>query len=367
MNDETRASLASQRDERVARAAQRLRNGETARDVQADLEDIEAYTKVLDAIGPAKTPRRLNWIAPAIVGIVCVTVAGILWSVKVPRTSISMTAQTGTMRFSLAQPLHLDNAFQGKRVHVERVSAIQAPNLGLSIAEASPDAWFELRGDTIDLQNLRIGKGAGVEINNDPGEIDLYASNAPLSGKLTVIGKVTVTAGPRAGETTVNTEYELEIPETVEFAVQKPQRIATQLSVHSPAVWKLGRISTARLDFTREERSGAGERSLTSQVRSGTLRFDDTSRPALDLREGDVVRIRPTESAVLLTRGAEDAIHVTLSGLVSSVRVGDGASQRNLAPSYLEYLYGKKSLGFFWGAIGFIWGLIWSVRNTVFR
>ncbi|HUP61926.1 MAG TPA: hypothetical protein VNA69_16080 [Thermoanaerobaculia bacterium] len=367
MNDEARASLASQRDERIAKAAQRLLSGETARDVQADLDDIDAYSKVLNAIGPSK-PRRLNWIAPAIVGLVCVAVAGVLWSVKVPRTSISMAAQTGTMRFSLARRWQIENAFHSKRMHFERLSTIQAPNLGLSIAEASPDAWFELRGDAIDLQILDIDRGARVEINNDPGEIDLYADGAPLRGKLTVSGKgVAVTAGPRAGETTVDASYDLEIPETVEFAVLKPQRIPSQLSVHSPtAAWKLGRISAAQLDFTREEKRDAGERSLTSAIRSGTLRFDDTSS-TLDLREGDYVRIRPTESAVVLTREAEGAIHVTLSGLVSSVRVGDGASERNLAPSWLEYLYGKKSLGFFWGAIVFIWGLIWSVRNTVFR
>ena len=366
MNDEVRASLASQRDERIAKVAQRLRDGETARDVQADLDNIAAYSKILDAAGP-KPSRRPTWIAPVIVGLVCVTVAGILWSMKVPRTNISMAAQTGTMRFSLARAWKIENAFHAKVMHLERLSTIQAPNLGLDINEASADAWFELRGDAIDLQTLEIGRGANVEINNDPGEIDLYASDAPLSGKLTVSGKVHVSAGPRAGETTVDGTYELEVPETVEFAVQKPQRIPSQLSVHAPAAaWKLGRISTAQLDFTREEKRDAGERFLTSAIRSGTLRFDDTSS-TLDLREGDYVRIRPAESAVLLTRSAEDAMHVTLSGLVSSVRVGEGASERNVAPSYLEYLYGKKSLGFFWGAIVFLWGMIWSIRKTVFR
>jgi hypothetical protein len=365
MNDEGRASLASQRDERIAKVGQRLRDGETVRDVQADLDDIEAYSKVLHAMGPK--PRRLTWLAPVIVGLVCVTVAGLLWSVKVPRTSIFMDAQTGTMRFSLARRWQIENAFHGSRMHFERLSSIQAPNLGLNFNEASPDAWFELRGGVIDLQTLDIDRGARVEINNDPGEVDLYASGARLSGKLTVSGKVTVTAGPRAGETTVNEMYEIEIPETVEFAVPKPQRVASRLSVHKPTAWKLGRIVTTQVDFTREERQGAGDRSLISAVKSGTLKFDDTSWPKLDLREGDFVRIRPTESAVLLTRGTEDAIQVTLSGLVSSVRVGDGASERNPAPSYLEYLYGKKSLGFFWSAIVFLWGLIWSVRNTVFK
>lgn len=364
MSNDVRESLAARRDERIAKAGRRLLSGDPASEVRPDLDEIDTYSRILDAMGPK---RRMNWIAPAAVALVCITVAGLLWSVKVPRTSISLAAQTGTMRFSLARPWHVEDVFRSPLMHFERFSSIQAPNLGLTLDEKSPDAWFELRGGTVDLQSLDIERGARVEIDNDPDEMDIYASGARLRGKLTVVGNVTVTAGPRAGETSVSKSYQLEIPETVEFAVLKPQRIASQMSVHAPAAWNLGRISAEQLDFVREDVRGAGERSLTSGVKSGTLRFDDTSWPALELREGDVVGIRPTESAVLMSRGAEGAIHVTLSGRVSSVRVGDAASQRNLAPSWLEYLYGQKSLGFFWGAIVFLWGFIWSVRNTVFR
>jgi hypothetical protein len=70
-----------------------------------------------------------------------------------------------------------------------------------------------------------------VEIDNEPGEMDIYASDARLGGKLTVVGDVTVTAGPRAGVKSVDRSYQLEIPETVEFAVQKPQRIAREMLV----------------------------------------------------------------------------------------------------------------------------------------
>jgi hypothetical protein len=369
MSDDARKLLTLQRDERIAAAGRRLLDGEAAHDVLPALDEIDAYSRVLNAMPPK---RQRTWVAPVIVAFICVTVAGILWSVNISQTSISMVAQTGTVRFSLAQPWHVEDAFHSSTMHLERLSSIQAPNLGLSIDESSPDAWFELNGGTIDLQTLDIDRGASVEINDDPDEIDIYSTGARLSGKLTVVGKVTVTAGPRAGETSVTKELQLDIPETVEFAVSKPQQIPSQLSVHSPKTWTLGRLSAIDLNFEREEKRGRGERLLTSGVKSGTLRFDDTSWPAMELREGDVVVIRPVESAVLMIRGADDAIHgvndaihVTLSGPVSSVLVGD--SHRNLAPSYLEYLYGKKSLGFFWGAIVFLWGFIWSVRNTVFR
>jgi hypothetical protein len=364
MSDDLGGSLAKQRDERIAKAARRLLAGDAVHEVRSDLDEIDAYSRVLSAIGPK---RRNTWIAPVIVAFVCVAVAGSLWSVRVPRTSLSMAVQTGTLRFSLARPWHIENAFRSSSMHFERFSTIQAPNLELNIDESSPDAWFALNGGVIELQTLDVGGDARVEIETDAQETDIYTSGAASRGKVTVLGNVTVTAGPRAGETTVRKSYQLEIPETIEFAIAKPQPVASQLSVHSPGAWNLGRIPATHLDFEREELRGAGERLLTSQIRSGTLRFDDTSWPPMDLREGDVVGIRPAGSAVLQARGIADAIHVTLNGLVSGVKVGDAASQRNLGPSYLEYLYGKKSLGFFWGAIVFLWGFIWSVRNTVFR
>ena len=364
MSDDLRGSLEAQRKERIARASRRLLDGESPQAIRPDLEEIDAYSKLLAAAEP---PRQRTWIMPAVVAVVCVVVAGLLWSMKVRRTNVFMTADTESLRFVLAQPWRLENAFHSPQIHGERLSTIHAPNLGLNFDESSADAWFELRGGTSELETLEVDGGASVEVDSDRDEIDLYVSGARVRGRFNVSGKVTVTAGPRAGETTVNQTYELDVPETVELAVSKPQRIASQLSVHAPGAWSLGRPVANRLGFDREESRGAGKRTLVSGVKRGTLRFDDVSWPAIDLREGDMVALRPTESAVLMARSEGEAIHVTLSGAVDEVRAGDASAQRTLAPSYLEYLYSQKSLSFFWGAIVFLWGFIWSVRNTIFR
>jgi hypothetical protein len=86
-----------------------------------------------------------------------------------------------------------------------------------------------------------------------------------------------------------------------------------------------------------------------------------------ELREGDLLTMSNTSDAVLDAKGDKGVIHMTVNGAVSALRVGDSTTKTEIAPSYLEYLYNKKSLAFFWSAIGFLWGLIWSVRNTIFR
>jgi hypothetical protein len=365
MNADVGSQLAGRREERISAVVRRLLDGVEARDLQPELEEIDAYSRLL-SMRPVEKENR-GWLWPAGVALVCVVVAGILWSVKVPQTRVSMSVDTDSVTATLAKPWHIDDAFHSPLMHFERLSTINAPNLGLAIDQGSGDAWFELNGGHIDLQMLEVGKNGTVELFTDKDEVEIFSSGARLTGKITVTGKVNVTAGPRAGETSVNGSYDIEIPETVEFAVRRPQSVPSQLTVHSPEPWSLGRPQAATLSFAREEIKGAGERVLTSGIKSGTARFNDTAWPVLEMREGDFLTMRPTQSAVLDAKGHKGVVHMTVNGVVSGLRVGDATTRTELAPSYLEYLYNKKSLAFFWSAIVFLWGLIWSVRNTIFR
>ena len=365
MNTDFGGQLASRREERIAAVVHRLLDGVEARELRPELEEIDAYSRLLSTRPPKKEGR--SWLWPAGVAFVCVVAAGVLWGLKIPQTHVSMTVDTDSVTATLAKPWRIDDAFHSPLMHFERLSKINAPNLGLAIDQGSGDAWFELNGGHIDLQMLEVDKNGTVELFTDQDEVDIFASRARLTGKITVTGKVNVTAGPRAGETSVNGSYQIDIPETVEFAVSRPQSVPSQLTVHSPEPWSLGRPQATHLSFAREEIKGAGERWLTSGIKSGTARFDDTAWPALELREGDLLTMRPAQSAVLDARGAKGVIHMTVNGAVSGLRVGDSTTKTELAPSYLEYLYNKKSLAFFWSAIVFLWGLIWSVRNTIFR
>ncbi|HEY6138231.1 MAG TPA: hypothetical protein VI670_10755 [Thermoanaerobaculia bacterium] len=357
--------LASRRDERIGAVVRRLLDGVEAHELRPELEEIDAYSRLLAVRPPQKQTR--SWLWPAGVALVCVVAAGILWSLKIPQTNISMTVDTDSVTATLGKAWRIDDAFHSPLMHFERVSRINAPNLGLEIDQTSGDAWFELKGGRIDLQMLEVDKDGTVELFTDQDEVDIFASRARLTGKITVTGKVGVTAGPRAGETTVNGSYQIDIPETVEFTVGKPQTVPSQLTVHSPEPWSLGRPPATKLSFAREELKGAGERVLTSGIKSGTARFNDTAWPVLELREGDLLTMHPATSAVLDAKGAKGVIHMTVNGAVSDLRAGDSTTNTELAPSYLEYLYNKKSLAFFWSAMCFLWGLIWSVRNTIFR
>jgi len=362
MTGEWRKLLETRRKERIESATRRLLDGE---EVLPDLQQIDAYSRLLAATEPKRGERK--WLWPAAAALICVTTAGILWSLKIPRTNVSMTVDSDTLAIGLERPWHVENVFHSALMHVERLSTISAPNLGLTIDQRSGDAWFELKGGVIELQTLDVGQNASLEIYTDQDSVDLYASRARVSGRATVMGKVTVTAGPRAGETSVDRSFDVVVPETIEFSIDRPQSVPSQLSVRAPDPWSIGHPQATQLSFAREELRGMGERWVTSGIKGGTIRFDDTAWPVMEVRERDFMRLRLTPSTVLDAHGANGVMHVTVNGAVSGVRIGSSDREADLAPSYLEYLYNKKSLGLFWGAMVFVWGLIWGLRNTVLR
>jgi hypothetical protein len=362
LRQELQAKLRGKIGDAVSHA---LNSGEDgAGSLKVKLEEIESYSKLLSFCEP-------KWAADsglaAAVAVACLAVAGLLWNLKVRRTNISLTVETDSFHGELARDWHLDSPFQAQVVHFERLSAAQAPNLGLSLDESAGDVWFRLEGGQVGLQSLQIDKGAFVEVSANVHEVSVSVGRRPLRGTLTVTGKGTLTAGRRAEEASLHRAYDLDVPETLEFATRDPGGTPSQVTVHSPQKWSLGAVPLDNLSFAVEEVKSPAESELTSGIQSGTVQFNDTSWPVLPLFENELLAVRRTGEARIEARSGESSIHVTVNGFVKNVAVGDAEARRELAPSWLEYLYNKRSLTFFWGAVVFVWGLLWGIRKTALR
>jgi hypothetical protein len=362
MKSALRRALRRKRDELAEKLMRQLTSSDAAPDIKSDLDKINSYSSLLTITD--SLPDR-EWIWPAAITCICLTLVGILWSFRVSHTDISLAVDTTSLRASIGEPWKIENAFHSPLMHFERLTAISAPNLGVSIEPGPGDAWLELEGGQVALQTLELKEHALLEILSEENTVDLYASRAPLVGRVSVLGKVMVSAGPRYGEVSVHHSYEIDIPETIEFSVLDPRDVPTQISVHRPAKWSLSRPPYTQLSFAREEVSGAAQRALRSGITAGTIRFNDTAWPVMDLREGDLLRINRTDSARIEAHGESGAMHVALNGFVGSVTVGDSETSKELAPSYLEYLYNRKSLVFLWSSIVFLWGLIWRMSKAI--
>jgi hypothetical protein len=332
--------------------------------LSADTDELEKYSKLIEFTKTRWTPDSA---LAAAIALVCMATAALLWSTKVPETNISLTAETESLQGSLTQAWRVDAPFQSGFLHMERLSNVQAPNLGLNVNQSRGDTWLRLEGGTISLQSLQVSKGALLEMSSGKDEVSLYFSLQPISGTITIVGKGLLTAGASSGEVSLKRSYDLPVPEILEFAADDPRGVPSRLTVHHPGRWNFGEVPIGALSFTYEQGLGAGESKLTSGAKSGFIRFDDTSWPKFEISENELLAIHGTENAEVEMRSAEPLIHVTLNGQVKDIRVGHAGATKRLAPSYLEYLYERKALALFWGAVVFGWGVLWGVRKTIFR
>jgi hypothetical protein len=341
---------------------QALGNGEAAR-LKATLDELEDYSKLL-AITEG-TWTRDSGLAVA-VAIICLAVAGVLWSAKVRHTHVSLVTDTDSLHGDLSRDWRLEDPLAAPVMHSERLSAAHAPGLGLSVEDPGGDNWFRLDGGQVVLEYLQVDKNASIEARADKDELMLLIRGAPFRGQVSVTGKGTLTAGTNADSKSVDKPYDLPVPETIEFVVQERKNTAT-LSFHSPQAWTLGTVPFSNLSFAFETEPSPAVKEITSGIKSGTLQFNDTSWPVIQLFGHELIFVPQSIAARIQVQSANDAIRVTLNGLVSNITLGDADQRRELAPSYLEVLYNKKSLALFWGAVVFAWGLLWGVRKTVFR
>jgi hypothetical protein len=364
MNGRTRKVLESKRKQKVDQVVVKLLSSDPPPDIKPDLDEIDQYCRIIDQTKPRWTPdSRLA----VVVAMVCVSIAAFLWISPIPKTNISLALDTESVRGEFARDWEFKRSFKSPAMHIERLSTIEAPNLGLSIHEAQGDAWLKVDGGQLEIQSIEIRQNCTLEAVSSEGIVDLFLGNSPLDGKMTVRGHVTVSAGPRDGQKSLEKQFDIPIPETIIFSVTNSSGVPAQVTIHSPADWSLSSVPLSNISFSMEQPTEAAERILTSGVRSGTLQFNDTSWGPLQLPENEFLAIHQSANARIDLRSTKGLVHATINGQVKDVTLGDERSKRVLVPSYLEYFYNRKSLAFFWGAIVFLWGALWSIRKIMFR
>ena len=364
MKQSAKRNVEDQYRKKLAAVLEKLATEQSTAGLKDQIEDLENYAKVLTISQSKWAPDFRLAVA---VALVCISIAAFLWSKRVSHTSVSLSADTESIRASLDQNWHVERPFQSQLMHFERIGKVQAPNLGLSVENEGGDAWFRLDGGQIVLQSLDIESGAILNLSSDKDQTSLYVSLKPVRGVVTIVGKGTLSAGPNPHETTLTRPYSVEVPETIAFSTSELKVVPSRLTIHNADKWALGTIPIGELNFSKEKGRAITDTEITSGAKSGSIRFNDTTWQPLEISEDEFVSVNETNRAIVDVRSAGALVHVTVNGIVRSITLGRGEDQKRMAPTYLEYLYNKKTLAFFWGAIVFSWGVLWGIRKTIFR
>jgi hypothetical protein len=123
-------------------------------------------------------------------------------------------------------------------------------------------------------------------------------------------------------------------------------------------------FNAKEIGFLEESRPGSGH--FGSVILSGNVKLPDTGKTE-NLGKWDHLILKGVQSRRIEFSNAENGIHVFFEGTVSKVLVGPQGFEKNLTPTYLEYIYHQQRLGFFWSVIVFLWGMLWSIRHMIFR
>ena len=328
-----------------------------------DVAQMELYARLLDLERKMRSTDR--WLAVG-VALGCVTIASILWATPLRSSNVSINVLSQTVRGRLAHDWDLRSPFAGALVHVEHLSSVQAPNLGLSTDDGSGDVWFKIEGGRAVLQSIHIREGASFELSASSDSATIFLNRGVFDGRITLIGKGVVSSGPRSGVATIHQAFDVSIPETIEFGVTTAQTVPASLTIHTKDDWALGSAAMENIGFLTESDRTPGASVMASTIKSGSLRFMDVNWAPITLNENDVLSLEGAGASRTDMSIRQHGVHVTVNGPVNKVVMGEVQAARQIAPSYLEYFYGRQTLAFFWGFVMFLWGVLWGIRKTLF-
>lgn len=333
-------------------------------DDRADrLAEMREIVQLLDTIDRRhREPRAVT----AIVLILSVVVAGLLWTMRVGETRLLLDIASRSVTITPTADWSWTAGRGGMPsvTAVEGADALDGALLRGTVTGHGGEAWLRLEQGASWLQELSLGAGVSIRVDSDDGAYTAHAQGAPADGRIVVSGPAGGTVGTSVvldGESFASSSP---IPETVNFRVSMADVIP--LTIRGRVLeeaWLLRDISIGTLAFSRETSIGPIDAHIGSTIVGGQVDLPDVDK-TLTLADGDHLSFEGLQGRVVEVR-VGDTIRTRFQGSARRAWLGPPGFERALSPTYLEYLRGNKPLAFFWGAAVFIWSLGWGLYRTV--
>lgn len=361
MNNELRQRIKAKLEKEISSTANQLLQNDDKRKVGEGLQNIEAYTQLLKAMKP--NPFRVLTLT-LVVALVYLMIAGLLWYFRLPKIHVSFKVQSNAVTFQLQKPWQPHKSYAVDRVRIERLNTVLAPALEMEIENESDEAWLEVAGSNVVLQKLDFGQNGFIELSPKSGHIEIFCRGSSLKGEVVMSGVSSVSAGEDLNRTGyVQIQKDFKIPESIRFNAQSSGMVPTLIKIFPQGEWTLQDIYVQGLSFFRESISEPGSIFFESAISSGSINIHDVHVNEI-LQQGDRLVIGGLEGRLLRISHGSD-LNLVFEGTVEKLLLGPKGFEKNLAPSFLEYLYVRKPLAFFWGAVLFLWGVLWRVRKLI--
>ncbi len=328
-----------------------------------DLKKISEIRELLNV-----TPRSdvRTAYAAGLVAITCLLVASLLWTVRVPKTHVKLVATSESLAITLAQELVWTGnwALGNGLLRLEDMSRIELPPELAHSNLLSGRAWVEIKNRDVSLKHLDVkSKGQLALAQSEPKQVSISFRNASVLGELEVLGKPIVEAGPSPDRSVSLVESKFDVPGTVTFFHEAAPVPAT-LRAAPESVIEFLNLHVSEISFAKE--TPDSDVPFGSGILKGSLTMLSTGETE-SLNAGSRLRLEGSEGMISRLTISSDGVTVVFDGEVRGAKTGPPGFERQLKPSWLDYLYHQQRLGFFWAAASFLWGLLWSARTLIFK
>ena len=364
MKRELLKRLELKKDKKVKEAAKKLLESDTVDyELDSKIGWIEASVKVLEN---TKSRPLSGLITAAVIVFLCLLAGGMLWVIRIPQVNVAVSIACETLNVQLMEKWVLEESIEIDYIRVENIQSIDAPGLGINIDSLNAPEYhkIEAKGNNVVLEKLTLGENGSVEIEMMPKQLVISLKETEMHGAFAITDTNTVTINGRKNEKGKNLNY----PESIEFNVlgkgKIPTNIILGLKIPVEIPLEFNQMKVKKIDFLKETMSNTGNHLFESSISGGEVKLFDVPMTEKifkkDLVSFDVSHLEH------LNISFKDQLYIYFDGKVSHLKIGPKGYERRLAPTYLEYLYHKKRLSFFWSAVLFFWGILWGVHRLIF-
>jgi hypothetical protein len=322
-------------------------------------ENLEWINLSKEVINQEKSRMRYYWAL--IVGAIFILLLGISYTLPVRKTNVSIELAVDGVRFSLKDKWQSKNIFTANSFFVDHLINTSS-DFEPDFYTSSEPFSMSLNGRDIELTNLHLDKDSEMELQAQKNQLKIYVRNTQFSGTFSIRKGEIVIDGKK-----LNLDLDSDLPPSnYEFETNLISKTSDPclLDLQKNISWEFTELIVNSMQFSEEFPPGSGK--TISTIKSGEI-FLHEANAQLTLRENERLEIDISKQCRLKLEGEKDLIKITFEGKVSRLHGGPEGIEKNLKPTYLDYIYNHQRLAFFWSAIVFIIGFLWSIRNTLFR
>jgi hypothetical protein len=328
------------------------------------LRRFEIYDRMLSAL---PRPKLFEISLRIIVALICVTVAGLVWTIRIPETNIILNIKTSAVDMDLSEAwIWKSDQARLSRIRIEGLSEVKVPTEGLFINSIKGNPRIKVDEGNIKLVRLSLKENSSLLIENGADCFtQVYAKGIQIQGEFEIQGNLLIQVSSNEGEKKFENQSIFVGPETISFYGDNNIAVPAHLSLCPKRSFAIGGLKIKHLSFSIDRSDSPGAEEFVSSILEGKLELSDISK-TVSIDEGVPLTLKDASGLVTkLLIG--DELSTRFMGKAKSVQLGFKDFDRNLTPTYLEYFYHKQRIKLYWSALVLLWGLLWSMQKILFR